>query len=317
MASKEESGSETALKAAILQPTKSFSNMRADPSSVVLEKMVSQGSFGSLYKGTWRGTPVAVKQLRLELADDLVATKDFKTEISLLSLLRHPNIILYMGAFEGTPKELKKTLGDKDLPLIVFEWLEGGNLFNAIHGPTPPTMSKITQYAWDLACGMNFLHTHDPKIIHRDLKPQNLLLDSSGNLKIGDFGLSRFKSESESMTGHTGSYRWMAPEVVRNEKYDEKVDVYSFGIILWEMIASDVPFSNLTDMQAAMNTSNGMRPQIPGSCSVNTKQLIQNCWASEPKDRPSFQDILSALEIIKKEAKTSSPGGEKVCCVVV
>ena len=67
----------------------------------------------------------------------------------------------------------------------------------------------------DLACGMNFLHTHNPKIMHRDLKPHNLLIDAAGNLKIGDFGLSRFKSENESMTGHTGSYRWMAPEVVR------------------------------------------------------------------------------------------------------
>jgi hypothetical protein len=85
-------------------------------------------------QGTWRGTPVAVKQLRFELADDPIATKDFKSEISLLSLLRHPNIILYMGAFEGTPKSLKETLGDKDLPIIVFEWLEGGNLFNKIHG---------------------------------------------------------------------------------------------------------------------------------------------------------------------------------------
>jgi serine/threonine protein kinase len=308
------------LKETITNPTSSFTNMRADPSSVQLEKMVSQGSFGSLYKGTWRGTPVAVKQLRLELADDPVATKDFKTEISLLSLLRHPNIILYMGAFEGTPKELKKTLGDKDLPLIVFEWLEGGNLYNAIHGPKSPSLTKIIQYAWDLACGMNFLHTHDPKIIHRDLKPQNLLLDSSGNLKIGDFGLSRFKSESESMTGHTGSYRWMAPEVVRNEKYDEKVDVYSFGIILWEMIASDVPFSNLTDMQAAMNTSNGMRPALPPSCTPNMKDLIRACWAPEPSERPSFQEVLDKLQVIKREMagkkEGGGSGGEKACCIL-
>jgi serine/threonine protein kinase len=95
-------------------------------------------------QGTWRGTPVAVKQLRIELADDPLATKDFQSEISLLSLLRHPNIILYMGAFEGTPTNLKDTLGDKDLPIIVFEWLDGGNLFNKIHGAASLYMWRLS-----------------------------------------------------------------------------------------------------------------------------------------------------------------------------
>lgn len=290
--------------------------MRADPDAVLLDKMVSQGGFGCLFRGTWRGTPVAVKQLRMELADDPGATKDFQTEVSLLSLLRHPNIVLYMGAFEGTPKGLRDKLGDKDLPLIIFEWLEGGNLFNVIHGQTPPTLKRIIQFAVDLATGMNFLHTHNPMIIHRDLKPQNLLLDGHGNLKIGDFGLSRFKSESESMTGHTGSYRWMAPEVVRNEQYNEKVDVYSFGMILWEMIACDVPFSNLTDMQAAMNTSNGMRPAIPPATMPLLRDLIQDCWAGEPKERPTFVAVLERLAAIKTLVGEGTGAQQPACCIL-
>jgi serine/threonine protein kinase len=82
-------------------------------------------------------------------------------------------------------------------------------------GNRPPPYAKLIQWAVDLACGMNFLHTHNPKIMHRDLKPHNLLIDAEGYLTIGDFGLRRFKRDNESMTGHTGSYRWMAPEVVR------------------------------------------------------------------------------------------------------
>jgi len=308
-----------ATRHSIMGPEGVFQNMRADPDSVQLSKMVSQGTFGSLYQGTWRGTPVAVKQLRFELADDPIATKDFQSEISLLSLLRHPNIILYMGAFEGTPTNLKDTLGGKDMPIIVFEWLEGGNLFNKIHGNRPPPYAKLIQWAVDLACGMNFLHTHNPKIMHRDLKPHNLLIDAAGYLKIGDFGLSRFKSDNESMTGHTGSYRWMAPEVVRNEKYDEKVDVYSFGVILWEMMSTDVPFSNLTDMQAAMNTSNGMRPVVPNSIPEPVKQLIKDCWLQEPHLRPSFTEILARLKNIQDMGKEigPAPGAQPACCSIV
>lgn len=278
-------------------------------SDVSLVQMVSQGTFGSLYKGKWRGCDVAVKQLRLDLADDPTARKDFKTEVDLLSVLRHPNIVLYMGASDGTPPELRKKLGNKELPLIVFEWLDGGNLFQMIHGPIAPSFEKIIRYANDLACGMNFLHTFNPMIIHRDLKPHNLLIDSAGTLKIGDFGLSRFKSESDDMTGHTGSYRWMAPEVVRNEKYSEKVDVYSFGVILWEMVSADIPFSSMSDVQAAMNVSSGMRPRIPAHIAPLTKSLIEDCWRDNPAERPSFAEVLNRLaEIKEKEVGVRSKG---------
>jgi len=121
------------------------------------------------------------------------------------------------------------------------------------------------------------------------------------------------------MTGHTGSYRWMAPEVVRNEKYDEKVDVYSFGVILWEMMSTDVPFSNLTDMQAAMNTSNGMRPVVPNSIPEPVKQLIKDCWLQEPHLRPSFTEILARLKNIQDMGKEigPAPGAQPACCSIV
>ena len=120
-------------------------------------------------------------------------------------------------------------------------------------------------------------------------------------LKLGDFGLCRFKSDDGNMTGGTGSSRWMAPEVVRSEPYDEKVDIYSLGMCLWEMLASETPFSEFLEIQAAMMTAEGKRPPRPGRASPPVWALIQECWDPVPAQRPSALALVQKLLDVAKE----------------
>ena len=143
--------------------------------------------------------------------------------------------------------------------------------------------------------GMNFLHTHSPVIIHRDLKSLNLLVDSDWNVKVSDFGLSRFKV-STLMTGQCGTYQWMAPEVVRGHSYTEKADVYSFGINLWEIYTRAIPYNNVVPIQAAVAVMNqGLRPELPVNTPLEYSKLVRECWNQNSNLRPSFEEILIRL----------------------
>ena len=149
--------------------------------------------------------------------------------------------------------------------------------------------------AYDAARGMNFLHTHSPIIIHRDLKSLNLLVDEDWNLKVSDFGLSRFKVPTL-MTGQCGTYQWMAPEVVRGHSYTEKADVYSFGINLWEIYTRQIPYNQMVPIQAAVAVMNkGLRPELPAHTPPTYRTLVHECWDQNPNLRPSFDQILVRL----------------------
>jgi len=165
-------------------------------------------------------------------------------------------------------------------------------------------LPKHTQisYASQIARGMNYLHTLNPPLIHRDLKPANILLDRVGLLKITDFGLSKLKPRPRlkdvySMTGETGSYRFMAPEVFRCENYDEKVDVYSYAMILYNLFYGHPPWPTSTGLKAALSIAeNSIRPCIPASKDIRFETLLINCWDQDPAARLSFPEILIQLK---------------------
>lgn len=158
-------------------------------------------------------------------------------------------------------------------------------------------------YATQFAQGMIYLHTCKPPIIHRDLKPANLLIDNSGVLKVADFGLSKvrpdpMKNEKDSfmMTGETGSYRFMAPEVFRHQPYTETVDVYSYGMILFYLLSGRPPWPYDNGMIAAKKAADeGDRPNLPRSWDSRLQVLLQDCWSEDPAARPTFQIILQTL----------------------
>jgi len=155
---------------------------------------------------------------------------------------------------------------------------------------------------------MAYLHNEPNVVIHRDLKPRNILLvnTAANHLKVGDFGLSKIiKSQHANdvykMTGETGSYRYMAPEVFKHRKYDKKVDIFSFAMILYEMLEGDPPFTNYEPYEAAKYVSDGHRPVFHSKGhTAELKELTELCWAGDINLRPSFLEILKRLEKIKE-----------------
>ncbi|POM70193.1 Serine/threonine protein kinase, partial [Phytophthora palmivora] len=199
-------------------------SLHVDFKELQIEEMIGQGAFGTVHRAKWRGTAVAVKILVCQyLTADIL--EEFEAEVQIMSILRHPNICLLMGACLEPPTRC-----------LVIEYLPRGSLWNVLRQDVVIDMGKQYGFARDTALGMNYLHSFQPPILHRDLKSPNLLIDSSYALKISDFGLARVRAHFQTMTGNCGTTQWMAPEVLAAEKYTEKADVFSYGVVVWETV---------------------------------------------------------------------------------
>ena len=154
-------------------------------------------------------------------------------------------------------------------------------------------MYDFLPYVIDIANGMSYLHSLS--IIHRDLKPSNIFLDHRNQVKIGDFGMS-IEHKGEYLSGETGTYRWMAPEVIRHEHYSINADIYSFGIIFWQLITRHPkPYSEVSPIQAAFASTKGERPIIPPEIPNFLKHIITLCWDDDQFKRPSFANLCMSL----------------------
>ncbi|KAF3623391.1 putative transmembrane emp24 domain-containing protein p24delta9-like [Capsicum annuum] len=245
---------------AVAPPLPNKCDWEIDPTELDFSNsaMIGKGSFGEILKACWRGTPVAVKRILPNLSDDRLVIQDFRHEVNLLVKLRHPNIVQFLGAVTE-----KKPL------MLITEYLRGGDLHQHLKEKGALSSSTAINFAMDIARGMTYLHNEPNVIIHRDLKPRNVLLVNANadHLKVGDFGLSKLIRVQNShdvykMTGETGSYRYMAPEVFKHRKYDKKVDVFSFAMILYEMLEGDPPLSHYEPYEAAKYVSEGHRPMF-------------------------------------------------------
>ncbi|XP_020113919.1 dual specificity protein kinase shkB-like [Ananas comosus] len=259
---------------------------------LAIGEQIGQGSCGTVYHALWYGSDVAVKVFsRQEYSDDVILS--FRQEVSLMKKLRHPNILLFMGAVTS-PQRL----------CIVTEFLPRGSLFRMLQkNTTKLDWRRRTQMALDIARGMNYLHHCNPPIIHRDLKSSNLLVDRNWTVKVGDFGLSRLKRETYLTTkSGKGTPQWMAPEVLRNEPSDEKSDVYSYGVILWELVTEKIPWDSLNSMQVigAVGFMN-QRLELPSDLDPQWVSMIESCWHSDPKCRPTFQEIMERLKDLQRQ----------------
>ncbi|XP_021641347.2 serine/threonine-protein kinase STY46 isoform X2 [Hevea brasiliensis] len=255
-----------------------------DASLLKYENKIASGSYGDLYKGTFCGQDVAIKVLRTEHLNDKLR-REFAQEVFIMRRVRHKNVVQFIGACTRPP-----TL------CIVTEFMCGGSMFDFLHKQKQSfNLQSLLRVAIDVSKGMNYLHQNN--IIHRDLKAANLLMDENRVVKVADFGVARVQDQSGVMTAETGTYRWMAPEVIEHKPYDHKVDVFSFSIVLWELLTGKLPYEHLTPLQAAVGVvQQGLRPSIPKHTHPKLVELFERCWQTDPSLRPDFSEILELLQ---------------------
>ncbi|KAL8136326.1 hypothetical protein V2J09_002327 [Rumex salicifolius] len=257
---------------------------------LVIGERIGLGSYGEVYHADWNGTEVAVKKF-LDQDFSGAALAEFKREVRIMRRLRHPNVVMFMGAITRPPNLS-----------IISEYLPRGSLYRIIHRPNCQIDEKRRlRMALDVARGMNCLHTSRPTIVHRDLKSPNLLVDKNWTVKVCDFGLSRLKHNTFLSSKSTaGTPEWMAPEVLRNEPSNEKCDIYSFGVILWELATLRQPWSGMNPMQVVGAVGfQDRRLEIPKEIDPLVARIIWECWQTDPNLRPSFAQLCVALKPLR------------------
>ncbi|KAG2691114.1 hypothetical protein I3843_09G216300 [Carya illinoinensis] len=275
-------------------------NLLVDPKLLFIGTKIGEGAHGKVYEGRiisfrYGDQIVAIKVLnRGSTFEERAALESrFAREVNMMSRVKHENLVKFIGACQDP------------LMVIVTELLPGMSLRKYLNSIRPNILDLYVaiNFSLDVARAMECLHANG--IIHRDLKPDNLLLTASQkSLKLADFGLAREESVTEMMTAETGTYRWMAPELYstvtlrQGEKkhYNNKVDVYSFGIVLWELLTNRMPFEGMSNLQAAYAAAfKQERPSLPEDLSPDLAFIIQSCWVEDPNLRPSFSQIIRML----------------------
>nr|XP_061803618.1 RAF proto-oncogene serine/threonine-protein kinase-like isoform X4 [Nerophis lumbriciformis] len=266
-----------------------------EASEVYLQSRIGSGSFGTVYKGKWHGD-VAVKILKVTnpTPEQLQA---FRNEVAVLRKTRHVNILLFMGYMT------------KDNLAIVAQWCEGSSLYKHIHVvETNFKMIQLIDISRQTAQGMDYLHAKN--IIHRDMKSNNIFLHEGLTVKIGDFGLATVKarwSGSHQVEQPSGSILWMAPEVIRmqdNNPYSFQSDVYSYGIVLFELMTGELPYSQIANRdQIIFMVGRGyLSPDLSKlykNCPKAMKRLVADCIKKSKDERPLFPQILSSIELLQ------------------
>ncbi|KAK0166021.1 hypothetical protein PV328_004480 [Microctonus aethiopoides] len=253
-----------------------------DYNEIETEEVVGKGSFGVVWKGKWRGRDVAIKHINTE-----GERRAFTIEVRQLSRVSHPNIVRLYGACTKNPV------------CLVMEYAEGGSLYNVLHCEPKPRYTAGHAMSWALQCaqGVAYLHNMKPKpLIHRDLKPPNLLLILGGRtLKICDFGTAC--DLNTYMTNNKGSAAWMAPEVFEGSRYTEKCDIFSWGVILWEVLTRHKPFDDIggSAYRIMWAVHNGQRPPLIEGCPKPIENLITRCWTKIPEERPAMNEIVRVM----------------------
>ncbi|KAL0122801.1 hypothetical protein PUN28_007473 [Cardiocondyla obscurior] len=246
---------------------------------------LGSGAQGAVFSGKLNKEIVAVKKVK----------EPKETDIRHLRKLNHPNIVHFKGVCTKPP-----------CYCIIMEFCPFGPLYDLLRAGEPVPPARLVSWSKQIAAGMAYLHAH--KIIHRDLKSPNVLIGQGEVVKISDFGTSRQWNEISTKMTFAGTVAWMAPEVIRNEPCSEKVDIWSYGVVLWELLSGEIPYKDV-DSSAVMwgVGSNSLHLPIPTSCPEGYGLLVKQCWSAKPRNRPSFKLIEMHLAIAAVDVLSTEP----------
>ncbi|MDP2434630.1 MAG: protein kinase, partial [archaeon] len=272
--------------------------------AVDIQQQLGAGGFGAVFLGVWRHhkqeLQVAIKKTHFAASTSPETLHDFMVEIKFLAQLEHPNILKLLGVV---------VIEEESDVLMLTEYMSGGNLRDYMI----PEVSLTTKsrLLLDVVEGMRFLHAHQPPITHRDLKLENVLISSEGVAKIADFGLTVVQDHTMTQTIF-GSIHIIAPEIFLKQKYDERIDVYSFGIMAAELFTGNSFHHQLRstvewDFAMIEKILAGERPILdPALVPEPLRNLLEECWASDPTKRPPFVEIAPRLRRIHQSCPQSS-----------
>mmetsp|Transcript_21273 Transcript_21273/g.82567 ORF Transcript_21273/g.82567 Transcript_21273/m.82567 type:complete len:619 (-) Transcript_21273:154-2010(-) len=277
-----------------------------------LEKLGS-GRSAKVYKGLYKDETVAIKVLKPLL--DEKELRNFKGELDIMRSIHSEHVVkFYGGCFE--PKIC-----------LVMEYCSNGSLYHL-------QQRENVEIDWEMCfrllietvTGIVALHAENPPIVHRDLKSLNLLVNSENRVKVCDFGLSRYtqgSGDNSTLGKLRGTYAYSAPEVYHGKPYSTKSDVYSIGVIMWELVARVITKAYLRpykeykhlriDFQIIIaSAKKGIRPTIPASCPESLRALIVRCWDALPDPRPTADEALEQLKEIHEEYRQNKEAWDKI-----
>ncbi|XP_065217837.1 tyrosine-protein kinase Fer-like isoform X2 [Planococcus citri] len=249
---------------------------------------IGKGNFGDVYKAILLSSneEVAVKTCRVTVPDEY--KKKFLREGRILKQYDHPNIVKFIGICV-----------QKQPIMIVMELVPGGSLLTFLRkNSTSLSSLQLLKMCRDTAAGMCYLESKN--CIHRDLAARNCLVGKNNTVKISDFGMSREEEEYIVSDGMKQiPIKWTAPEALNFGKYTSLCDVWSYGILTWEIFSrGENPYPGMSNSEAREKIDSGYRLPAPEGTPDEMYSLMKNCWQYEPENRPHFDDILRIVEVL-------------------
>jgi serine/threonine protein kinase len=283
-----------------------------------LGKCISKGGFGLVFTGEYRGRRVAIKKIRPDRSGDAAEIEVFLKEIIMMAVLYHPRIVEFIGCAWDKLQHLS----------AVTEFMDNGDLREVLYtfkdrGSPLAWDTHKTTIALHIAEALAYLHALHPKVIHRDLKSKNVLLNMCMEAKLSDFGISRMRYNIDThMTAGVGTSFWIAPEVLLGRDYDERADIFSFGVVLSEIDTDDYPYWNDNHPDAARGklqeaeilsevAAGRIRPEFSPNCPAEIVAVADACLQSDPRDRPTAAEIVAVLQDLMRQLRRRSSSQSK------